>query len=158
MAKNLVKVTRAQIILENTSDEMNMRKVREIVKELTPELEKEDGVNEVHSRFYEMAALYYSKQSNHALYYRNALRYLGCREDTNAEFAADYEPIGFKLCLAALLADDVYNFGELLQHKILDPVRKGQNKWIVDLLEAFNSGDIKGCSHQIKLEFSSTQA
>merc|ERR1719436_281255 len=119
-----------------------MRKVREIVKELTPELEKEDGINEVHSRFYEMAALYYSKQSNHALYYRNALRYLGCREDVKAEFEAEYEPIGFKLCLAALLADDVYNFGELLQHKILDPVRKGPNKWIVDLLEAFNSGDI----------------
>lgn len=150
MAGQLIKVTRAQIILENTSDEVNLRKVRGIVNELTPELETEDGVSEVHSRFYEMAALYYSKLSNHALYYRNALRYLGCREDLSAEFESEYEPIGFKLCLAALLADDVYNFGELLQHKILKPVRKGPNKWIVELLEAFNSGDInqvKSLSH-----------
>jgi len=141
-ATQLIKITRAQIILENSSDEMSLRKVRDTVKELAPELERQDGVSLVHSRFYEMAALYYSKQANHAQYYRNALRYLGCREDLNAAFDADYEPIGFKLCLAALLADDVYNFGELLQHKILEPVRAGANKWIVDLLEAFNSGDI----------------
>lgn len=90
-----------------------------------------------------MAAFYYSKQSNHSLYYRNTLRYLGCRENPDAEFSPEHEPIGFKLCLAALLADDVYNFGELLQHKILTPVNNGPNKWIVDLLSAFNSGDIQ---------------
>jgi len=143
IASQLIKITRAQIILENCSDETNLRKVREIVNELSPELEKEDGVSEVHSRYYEMAAHYYSKQSNHEKFYRNTLRYLGCREDLSKGFDATYEPIGFKLCLAALLADNVYNFGELLQHKILNPVRDGPNKWIVALLLAFNTGDIE---------------
>jgi len=155
LAAQLIKITKATIILENKTDEMSLRKVRTIVNELTPELEKEDGVNAVHSRFYEMAAHYYSKQSNHALFYRNTLRYLGCREvednqEVNNTFDNSFEPVGFKLCLAALLADNVYNFGELLQHGILEPVRNGPNKWIVELLEAFNSGDIniiKGLSH-----------
>lgn len=157
LAAQLIKITKATIILENKSDEISLRKVRTIVNELTPELEKEDGVNAVHSRFYEMAAHYYSKQSNHALFYRNTLRYLGCRDAENQnnqendnKFDNSFEPVGFKLCLAALLADNVYNFGELLQHGILEPVRNGPNKWIVELLEAFNSGDIniiKGLSH-----------
>jgi len=154
MAKQLIEITRAQIILDSCNDEINLRKVREIVKKLTPELEKEDGVSPVHSRFYEMAAHYYSKQSNHELFYRNTLRFLGCREDLEAEFDDSFEQIGFKLCLAALLADNVYNFGELLQHKILNSVKNGPNNWIVSLLQAFNSGDIDTI-YQLKLKWES---
>lgn len=142
VASRLIQVTKGQIILENKSDEESLRKVREIVKTLSPELEKEDGVSPVHSRFYEMAAQYYAKQCNHELFYRNTLRYLGCREDLTT-FGPDFQDCGFKLCLAALLADNVYNFGELLQHKVLDAVRDSPNKWIVELLDAFNSGNIK---------------
>lgn len=141
-ASRLIQVTKGQIILENKSDEESLRKVREIVKTLSPELEKEDGVSPVHSRFYEMAAQYYAKQSNHELFYRNTLRYLGCREDLAGSFGPEFVDCGFKLCLAALLADNVYNFGELLQHKVLDSVRNSEHKWIVDLLDAFNSGNI----------------
>jgi len=142
VASRLIQVTKGQIILENKSDEESLRKVRAIVKQLSPELEKEDGVSPVHSRFYEMAAQYYAKQSNHELFYRNTLRYLGCREDLD-NFGPDFIDCGFKLCLAALLADNVYNFGELLQHKVLDAVRASEHLWIVQLLEAFNSGNIK---------------
>merc|ERR1712168_1359628 len=137
MAKQLIEITRAQIILDSCNDEINLRKVREIVKKLTPELEKEDGVSPVHSRFY-----------------RNTLRFLGCREDLDAEFDDSFEQIGFKLCLAALLADNVYNFGELLQHKILNSVKNGPNNWIVSLLQAFNSGDIDTI-HQLRLKWES---
>jgi len=142
VASRLIQVTKGQIILENKNDEESLRKVRQIVKKLSPELEKEDGVSPVHSRFYEMAAQYYAKQSNHELFYRNTLRYLGCREDLT-EFGPEFQDCGFKLCLAALLADNVYNFGELLQHKVLDAVKNSNNKWIVELLDAFNSGNIK---------------
>merc|ERR1712168_182682 len=140
MAKQLIEITRAQTILDSCNDESKLRKVREIVKTLSPELEKEDGVSPVHSRFYEMAAQYYAKQCNHELFYRNTLRYLGCREDLT-NFGPEFQDCGSKLCLAALLADNVYNFGELLQHKVLDAVRDSPNKWIVELLDAFNAGN-----------------
>merc|ERR1711981_387923 len=143
VAARLIEITKARIVLENKSDEESLRKVREVVKRLSPELEKEDGVSPVHSRFYELAALYYAKQSDHEQYYRNTLRFLGCREDFEANYDSSFEGTGFKLCLAALLADNVYNFGELLQHKILDAVRGTSNGWIVELVEAFNSGNIE---------------
>jgi len=38
--------------------------------------------------------------------------------------------------------DGVYNFGELLAHPILDSLRKTDKQWIIDLMYAFNSGDI----------------
>jgi len=48
----------------------------------------------------------------------------------------------FALALAALLGDSVYNFGELLQHPILEHL-KTETPWLVDLLMAFNSGDLE---------------
>merc|ERR1712004_23405 len=143
LASNLIAVTKCKITLDNSPDEDSLRKVRDTVRSLSPELEKFDGISPVHSRFYEMAAQYYSLQQNHELFYRNTLRYLGCREDPNSEFEQSYEQLGFKLCLAALLADSVFNFGELLQHKILGPVRNGPNAWIAELVDTFNSGNIK---------------
>jgi len=46
--------------------------------------------------------------------------------------------------LAALLGKDVYNFGELLAHPILASLNGTPNAWLVDLLLAFNSGDVQG--------------
>ena len=40
------------------------------------------------------------------------------------------------------LTQDVYNMGELLQHDILASLNNTSNAWLVDLLEAFNSGNI----------------
>ena len=48
------------------------------------------------------------------------------------------------LCLAALLGDGIYNMGELLSHAVLDSLRGTQQQWLVDLVAAFNAGDVKG--------------
>ncbi len=47
------------------------------------------------------------------------------------------------LCLAALLGKGVYNFGELLAHPILEDLKGTPEEWYVQLLLAFNSGDVK---------------
>mgnify|MGYP001352593077 CR=1 FL=1 len=46
------------------------------------------------------------------------------------------------LALAAILGDKVYNFGELLAHKVLDSLKGTENAWLTDLLFVFNSGDV----------------
>jgi hypothetical protein len=48
----------------------------------------------------------------------------------------------FNVGLAAILAKGVYNFGELLAHPALDVLRNTEHQWLVDLLFAFNSGNI----------------
>ena len=48
----------------------------------------------------------------------------------------------FSLSLAALLGDNVYNFGELLAHPVLDSLRGTKDTWVVKLLQAFNAGNL----------------
>lgn len=49
----------------------------------------------------------------------------------------------FNLGLAALLAENVYNFGEILQHPVLDALKNTREQWLIDLLQAFNIGDVE---------------
>ncbi|CAF4904822.1 unnamed protein product, partial [Rotaria magnacalcarata] len=49
----------------------------------------------------------------------------------------------FNLGLAALLAESVYNFGEILQHPVLDALKNTREQWLIDLLQAFNIGDVE---------------
>ena len=100
-----------------------------------------DEVTSVHGRFYELSSNYHMLMGNHAEYYRDALRYLGCM-DLAAIPPADRADRAFNIGLAAILGKSVYNFGELLAHPILDALAATPRKWLVDLLYAFNAGDI----------------
>merc|ERR1712126_675263 len=58
----------------------------------------------------------------HREFYATSLKYLGCTdlEDLSKEEQAKH---AFFLALAAILGDKVYNFGELLAHKVLDSLK-----------------------------------
>lgn len=50
----------------------------------------------------------------------------------------------YSLAIAAIIAEGVYNFGEILLHPILQTLKADSERvWIIDLLRAFNRGDIK---------------
>lgn len=55
---------------------------------------------------------------------------------------SDQEQHAFFLGLAALLGEGVYNLGELLAHPVLESLKDTPNSWLIDLLQAFNAGDI----------------
>lgn len=101
-----------------------------------------DGVTAVHGRFYQLASNFYRLQGKHADYYHTALRYLGCIELSDLSQADKYHHATF-LALAALLGEGVYNLGELLAHPVLESLRGSNNAWLIDLLTAFNTGNIK---------------
>lgn len=100
------------------------------------------GVTPVHSRFYELCSNYHQLLSNHNQYYKDALRYLGCVEMSTIPIGEQRER-AFNLGLAGLLGDKIFNFGELLQHPVLESLKNTPRQWLVDLLFAFNSGNIK---------------
>src|SRR5699024_959488 len=87
---------------------------------------------------------YYQKAGDHAEYYRNALRYLGCCGTSGIDISESDEVLAqraFTLALAAILGQDVFNFGELLLHPIVNKM-KPEHVFMRDLLFAFNSGNI----------------
>lgn len=138
VASILCNILIGQIKLEKK----DLKGVKDILEETNKLIDEETGVTPVHGRFYQLSSDYHQIMGNHCEYYRDALRYLGCcsvddeDEPTRANRA-------FTLCLAALLGDSIFNFGELLQHPIIESLKGKPNEWIVELLYAFNSGDIK---------------
>ncbi|XP_070532032.1 26S proteasome non-ATPase regulatory subunit 13-like [Ptychodera flava] len=113
-----------------------------IIKQAGEMLEELDGVTEVHSRYYDVSSDYFKVIGSHADYYRDALRFLGC---VNIEeiLSEEQKQRAFNLGLAALLGEGVYNFGELLAHPILHSLKDTEKQWLVDLLYAFNSGNLQ---------------
>merc|ERR1711983_766425 len=103
----------------------NVVKTKAIVEEIEGLLNDVEGVGRVH-----------------ADYYRANLRFLGCTElsDLSKE---DQQSHAYHLSLAALLGKGIYNFGELLAHPVLQTLNGTPNEWLINLLVAFNSGDVK---------------
>ena len=112
-----------------------------IIKQAQEVLDTLDGVTTVHGRFYDLSSNYYRQIGNHTDYYRDALRFLGCMDQAEIPQAQQAER-ALNLCLAAILGKDVYNFGELLAHPILQALAGGEKQWLVDLVFAFNSGNL----------------
>lgn len=134
----LCKVLIGQIFL----DELDFKEVaKEFIEEVETMLDSHDGVTTVHGRFYLLASRLYRLQGKHAEYYRTALRYLGCI-DLYSLTKQEHEQHAFFLGLAALLGEGVYNLGELLAHPVLQSLKGTPNSWLIDLLQAFNAGDI----------------
>ncbi|XP_017888631.1 26S proteasome non-ATPase regulatory subunit 13 [Ceratina calcarata] len=137
-ATSLCKVLIGQILLEKLNDQERTKKIIEDVETM---LDNADGITTVHGRFYLLASRLYRLQGKHAEYYRTALRYLGCI-DLNTLSKQEQEQHAFFLGLAALLGEGVYNLGELLAHPVLQSLKGTSNSWLIDLLQAFNAGDI----------------
>ncbi|KZC10356.1 PREDICTED: 26S proteasome non-ATPase regulatory subunit 13 [Dufourea novaeangliae] len=134
----LCKVLIGQILLDKLNDQEQAKKIIEDVEAM---LDNADGITTVHGRFYLLASRLYRLQGKHAEYYRTALRYLGCI-DLSTLSRQEQEQHAFFLGLAALLGEGVYNLGELLAHPVLQSLKGTSNSWLVDLLQAFNAGDI----------------
>lgn len=97
----------------------------------------------VHAAFYGANADYYQAKADFGSYYRNALLYLACI-DIKSLSPNERRSRAYDLSIAALVSTSIYNFGELLLHPILDALSEDRpdDKWLRDLLFAFNRGDL----------------
>eukprot|EP00050_Salpingoeca_kvevrii_P006757 m.291448 g.291448 ORF g.291448 m.291448 type:complete len:372 (+) comp12470_c0_seq1:63-1178(+) len=100
-----------------------------------------DGVSPMHADYYRVLAEMHKINGEFAEFYTAALKYLGCVEIESIS-VVDQVQRAYDLGLAALLGDGIYNFGELLAHPILDALRGTDKEWLVELLSAFNEGDL----------------
>lgn len=133
----MCKVLQGQIYLEHLNE---LDETKKIIEDLKDILEEAGNVTPVHGKYYMLAANYYRLVGQHSDYYRCGLQFLGCSMDS---YPKDQWPQqAFFLGLAALLGEGIYNIGELLAHPILESLNGTENEWLVELLRAFNSGDI----------------
>ncbi|KAJ3012618.1 26S proteasome regulatory subunit [Thoreauomyces humboldtii] len=95
----------------------------------------------INASFYRVAADYYKAKIAYPQYYHNALLFLSSVSLDDLT-AAEKEARAYELSISALLGEGVYNFGELLQHPILDALKATPYEWLRQILFCFNSGDM----------------
>ncbi|CAH8593180.1 unnamed protein product [Schistosoma margrebowiei] len=137
-AKILFNTTIGMIYLTALND---LPSARQIIENTQSQLDEVEGVTTVHSRFYQLSSRYYQITGQHAEFYQEALRFLGC-VDLNTLSVEEQRGWAFSVGLAAILSDGVYSFGELLMHDVLKSLQGSSQAWLIDLLQAFNRGDL----------------
>ncbi|XP_054097275.1 26S proteasome non-ATPase regulatory subunit 13 isoform X2 [Callithrix jacchus] len=120
----------------------DLQVTKETIEDVEEMLNSLPGVTSVHSRFYDLSSKYYQTIGNHASYYKDALRFLGCVDIKDLPVSEQQER-AFTLGLAGLLGEGVFNFGELLMHPVLESLRNTDRQWLIDTLYAFNSGNVE---------------
>ncbi|KAI8586775.1 26S proteasome regulatory subunit [Geranomyces variabilis] len=96
----------------------------------------------INASFYRVAADYYKAKFAYPQYYHNALLFLSS-VSLDELSVAEKQSRAYELAISALLGEGVYNFGELLQHSILDSLKGTPFDWLRQLLLCFNSGDME---------------
>jgi len=97
----------------------------------------------VRAGFYRVSADYFKWEAAYASYYKTSLLYLACLPNVTVDLDLESRiQRAHDLGLAALLGDTIYNFGELLQHQILESLTGTPFEWIRSLLFAFNEGNL----------------
>jgi len=129
----------AQLKLKNRDNLDECKKLLETVQERLEGIAGADSA--VYSNLYRAQAEYNKLRDRSTDYYRYALLYLSY---TPLESLGDEEKRDFAygLGVAALVGEEIYNFGDLLAHPIVESLNGTNREWLAHLLRAFNSGDI----------------
>lgn len=104
-----------------------------------------DSMNDVdptvHASYYWVSSQYHKACQDFAEFYKSALLYLAYTavESLSESFKLD---LAFDLSLSALLGDNIYNFGELLAHPIINCLLGTKVEWLYHILQAFNTGNL----------------
>ncbi|XP_074587903.1 26S proteasome non-ATPase regulatory subunit 13 homolog B-like [Curcuma longa] len=120
----------------------NQKECKKLVDEGKSTLDNMTDVDpSVHASYYWISSQYHKSQKDFAEFYKSALLYLAYTsvESLSASFKLD---LAVDLSLSALLGDNIYNFGELLAHPIINSLIGTQVEWLYHILQAFNSGNL----------------
>jgi len=130
------------VLADNLLQAGRQNDCKALLDQLKVELEGITGIDStVYEWFYKTSWHYYKSVVMPAEFYRSALTYLAY---IPIESLSESEKVqlAFDLGLAALVGENIYNFGELLAHPILESLNNTDNHWMILLLHAFNSGNI----------------
>jgi 26S proteasome regulatory subunit N9 len=95
----------------------------------------------VFSAYHRSSAAYFKVKGNYESFYSSALQYLGYTQLTSLD-PAECVGLARDLVIAALLGEKLFTLGELMENEILQMLRNTNEAWLVDILTAFNFGDL----------------
>jgi len=126
---------------EDNSDEM--AQIKDMIKSgskiLETELEGAETI--VHSAFYEASMTYRKLVGPPEVFYKQAMLYLTYTPLDQMSVEEKYN-LATGISLAALTGEGVFNFGEVVEHSILSCLTDTENKWLLELMHVFATGNV----------------
>jgi 26S proteasome regulatory subunit N9 len=104
-------------------------------------MEAAGASNAVQAAFYRAWVAYYKVKGPAHEFYSHALLLLAYRPLSQMP-REEQVTLSFDMGIAALVGENLYNFGELLEHPVIGVLQETEFAWLAHLLRAFNAGDI----------------
>jgi len=119
-----------------------LEEAKELADKAAAFLESMIGVeSDVFSSYYFLLSSYYKFKGMPTEFYKNALLYL--IYTPVEEIPVDQSrSLAFEMGISALVSTEIYNFGELLAHPIIQSLHNSEHEWLRQILLAFNNGSI----------------
>jgi 26S proteasome regulatory subunit N9 len=112
---------------------------KEMLEGLGKEIDEAYDVDHlVHSQFHKTYATLHKELTKPEKFYKSSLQYLAY---TSIDKISEKPRVAFEVCVAALIAEGEFDFGELVQQEVMKSL-EGDAKygWIMDLIKAFVEG------------------
>jgi 26S proteasome regulatory subunit N9 len=130
--------TLANCLIENG----NLVGAKEVLLQVKEKLESTTGLDaSVYAAAYHSWASYYKTLNDPENFYKYAIQYVGYTQ-------LDQLPkerllaLAFDLGIAALVGETIFNFGDLLEHPVIESLQGTDNQWLAEIIFTFNTGNI----------------
>lgn len=132
------------------SDLARAEEILDLVSDKFETTLQNDYSSKINAAFYLTKCQYHKYYENYNLFYTNGLLFLSSVE--GSMLPDQRVPFCYDLCIAALLGDKIYNFGELILHDILQTISSpdGQYFWLYSLIQHLNSGNLAEFNHWLQ--------
>lgn len=111
-------------------------------KPLMQSLEGSGAEVAIYSRFHKVSAELFKRTGPADSYYSSCLQYLAYTPHTTLS-VEDQLDLSINMSLAALVGDNMFNFGEVLAEPVIEILKTNQKYgWIYELIAALSTGDV----------------
>ena len=112
-----------------------------LLEEALKKVEKENDLDSIiYSHLYGALATLNRVKNNPEQFYKYSLQYLAY---TPTNEVKDPEELAYRLAIAVLVAETVYNLGELINQPILKSLEHSKFFWLYNLIHLCNEGKVK---------------
>ncbi|GAM21381.1 hypothetical protein SAMD00019534_045560, partial [Acytostelium subglobosum LB1] len=121
-------------------DAKQLPEAKQILETAKDELKGVTGLEQtVYASFYQVNADYHKIMDQQSEFYQSALLYLSYSKEIPLP---QQQTLALDLCIAALVSDNVYSFGDLIVNPVLKSLEGTPFAWLIQLLKVYNVGNI----------------
>jgi 26S proteasome regulatory subunit N9 len=129
--------------------EAEVKKLLDEVSSRLAILEGSGAETAVKSSFYRAESNYYKRVGPAGAFHTSVMQFLA-HTPFNTLPRHKRLVMALDVVMAALVADDVFNFGDVLRYEVVQELGTSPaHKWLLDMLVIFNEGDVRGFNNLI---------